>query len=330
MGLPYVSVSIVFPFAGAPTLKEELRREVSAYRAENFSANTKKTYQSHLTSYLKFCDLMDIVPVPASEETVALYAAYLARRLKPSSVTQYINIIRVLHLECGLPHPFKESWLVKTTVKGIERTKGCAPARKTPITPELLLAIKRGLNLATVKDCVFWAACLVLFFGLLRKSNLFQDDGSFDPKKQLTRDSVSADHQSLTITVSWSKTIQRHEKVLTIRLPLLPHHPLCPVKAVVDMFIALGPADPKEQAFPLKGSDFNQRLRALTAGLEGDFSSHSFRRGGATWALNCAIPESVIRMMGDWKSQVYLQYLDQLPQNVIDRYRRVFAKQLPR
>ncbi|KAK7089168.1 hypothetical protein V1264_024786 [Littorina saxatilis] len=52
---------------------------------------------------------MDIMPVPVNEQTVAQYAAYLARRLKPSSIKQYINIIRILHLESGLPHPFKDS-----------------------------------------------------------------------------------------------------------------------------------------------------------------------------------------------------------------------------
>ena len=78
-----------------------------------FAESTKKTYQTHLNSYLKFCDTMDIVPVPASEQTIAQYAAYLARRLKPDSVKQYLNIIRILHLECGEKHPYKDSWYVK-------------------------------------------------------------------------------------------------------------------------------------------------------------------------------------------------------------------------
>lgn len=59
-----------------------------------------------------FCDTMNIVPVPASEQTVAHYAAYLARRLKPASVKQYLNVIRMLHFGCAEPHPYKDTRLV--------------------------------------------------------------------------------------------------------------------------------------------------------------------------------------------------------------------------
>jgi hypothetical protein len=307
-----------------------LKTEVQKYRAATFADNTKKTYQSHLRSYLTFCEEMEIVPVPASEQVVAQYAAYLARRgLAPSSVRQYLNIIRILHLESGVNHPYKDSWLVTTTLKGIDRIKGCAPNRKTPISPQVLLDIHHAMNLSCVKDCIFWAACLVMFFGLLRKSNLFQDNGSFSAERQLTKgDFVLNDENSVTVLVRWSKTIQRKEKTLKIGLPLLADHPLCPVTAVRGMFTALGPGCPASQAFPMRGSDFNKRLRALTSHISGDFSSHSFRRGGATWSLMCGVPSEVVKLMGDWKSTCYLHYLDQIPDNVIDRYRLLCAQKL--
>ena len=37
-------------------------------------------------------------------------------------------------------------------------------------------------------DIVFWAACLVMFFGLFRKANLFAKQ-KFDADKYFTRDS---------------------------------------------------------------------------------------------------------------------------------------------
>ena len=66
---------------------------------------------------------MNINPVPVDEKTAAQYAAYLARWLKPISKTQYLNIIHILHLECGQPSPAQDSWYVKTT-KDIEKVKG--------------------------------------------------------------------------------------------------------------------------------------------------------------------------------------------------------------
>ena len=40
------------------------------------------------------------------------------------------------------------------------------------------------------------------------------------------------------------------------------------------------------------------------------YSGHSFRRRGATHALNCGVPAEVIKAQGDWKSLAYLHYLN--------------------
>ena len=101
--------------------------------------------------------------------------------------------------------------MVYLILKGTEKLKGCMPHHQTPIIPELLLLIKCGCNLCA-KDAVFCAAFLVLFFGLLQKSNLVQDSEQLDPKRQLTRDSLASDQQSVTLTVCWTKTIYHRKK----------------------------------------------------------------------------------------------------------------------
>ena len=60
--------------------------------------------------------------------------------------------------------------------------------RKSPITADILLHIKKELKMSNRDDSVFWAACLVLFFGLFRKANLFAKQ-KFDADKHFTRDS---------------------------------------------------------------------------------------------------------------------------------------------
>jgi hypothetical protein len=102
--------------------------------------------------------------------------------MKPNSVRQYINIVRILHLESGFAHPFEQSWFVKTTLRGIDRDLSREVTRKAPVTPDILLAIKRQLNLSLPTDDVFWAACLVMFYGLLRKSNIFLDNSKKSEK----------------------------------------------------------------------------------------------------------------------------------------------------
>ncbi|XP_070174231.1 uncharacterized protein [Littorina saxatilis] len=326
----------VFFVAGdAQAFEKKLEEELVHFRGLTFAENTVKTYQTHLTAYLDFCKQLGIPPVPVSEREVALFAAFLARRMKPSSVKQYINIVRILHLEAGFGHPFEQSWSVKTTLRGIDREKGCQVMRKAPITPGMLLDIKRQLNLALPSDALFWAACMVMFFGLLRKSNLFE------PGKQLTRDCfvVEKDQKSIIVLVKSSKNNQFRERVHKVSLPVLDPHPLCPVSAVVSAFrlqstqtgdiaqlvarwiciqlAAVSIETPTAPAFPLSAAAFARRLRLLVGGRS-DISSHSFRRGSATWALSCGVPVEVIKVMGDWKSSAYLVYLDQIPQRTLD------------
>ncbi len=40
------------------------------------------------------------------------------------------------------------------------------------------------------------------------------------------------------------------------------------------------------------------------------YSLHSLCRGGETWAFVSGIPEKYIKVLGDWASDVYRQYLD--------------------
>ena len=53
------------------------------------------------------------------------------------------------------------------------------------------------------------------------------------------------------------------------------------------------------------------RLRAilLSAGLPGDFSSHSFRIGAATSAASAGVPDRLIQVLDWWKSNAYKQYI---------------------
>ncbi len=45
------------------------------------------------------------------------------------------------------------------------------------------------------------------------------------------------------------------------------------------------------------------------------YVGHSFRRGVASWALTNQVPGEFIQLLGDWKSQVYREYL-QVPLSV--------------
>ena len=321
---------------------EEYRRlheEVAAYRSAAFADNTKKTYRCHLNAYLTFCNNMAVPPVPASHTLISMYAAYLARRLKARSVRQYINVVRLLHLESGYDNPCAGNWQLQSTLKGIERTLGLSVTRKTPIHPSFLIQIQKTLRWNSVLDCNFWAAALVMFFGMFRKSNLFpSSDALFTPDKQFTRSDFILQTNHVSVEVKYSKTIQCKERKFTVKFPLL-QSTLCPVTALLRAF-CLTRLPPDAPAFisgpegtPMSGVVFTKRLKEPVAQCGVDprrYASHSFRRGSATWALACGVPGELVKSMGDWKSAVYLDYLDDLPESVWNSYMHQFSTPLPK
>lgn len=280
---------------------------------------------------------MNLLPVPVSDVVVAKYASYLARRLSANSVRQYLNVVRLLHQECNEDNPCN-SWFVRSTLRGIDRLHGKETLRKSPILPDILMRMHDVLNLSNPCEAMFWAAALVLFFGTFRKSNLMPNNTQEDTSKQFKRCDFVFKDNGIELCVRWSKTIQNKERSFVVLLPKISHV-LCPVTAVSHAF-ALCPLPDDSLAFVqnrqglvLTSGRFNALLKRTLdlCGIESaTYSSHSFRRGSATWALQCGIPGEVVKLLGDWKSNVYLSYLDQIPVSTLNNYRKSFSSSLPR
>lgn len=261
-------------------------------------------------------------PIPASSQQLCRYAAFLARRLSSTSIPKYLNVVRLMSLECGLPNPLQDDWQLRSLLLGIKRVKGSSVTRKVPITPPLLLKIYGLINLSLPEDLAFWASSLVMFFGLLRKSNVLAPSLSgFDESKHLRRCDFLPRPWGVEVTIRWSKTIQYRERSLSVPLPILPNHPLCPTIAILRYFKITAGAPPDGPAFTVPSGDafrpltypkFVKILRSLLVKLgcsPSQYAGHSFRRGGASWALEAGLSGDVIQILGDWKSDAYKQYL---------------------
>jgi integrase len=267
---------------------------------------------------------MGYKPVPISDINICRYAAYLTdvKKLSAASIPKYLNIIRLLHLECGLANPLEDNWALDSVLRGIKRILGETPKRKLPLSPDILVRIKDLLNFDSPVHVVFWAACMVMFFGLFRKSNVLAPGGVFDPQKNLCRSDFFLHHWGLEIRVRWSKTIQNKERSLSVPIPYIMGHSLCPASAVIKAFNLTRSAPRDGPAFvypvmqgvePLRYPRFLKLLRHYLGRLglaSGQYAGHSFRRGGATLALQAGIPGDIIMQLGDWKSDAYRLYLD--------------------
>ncbi|MES9884144.1 MAG: hypothetical protein ABW185_25135, partial [Sedimenticola sp.] len=198
------------PYSQQPgALTRSLDAEVLFLRSNTFASSTGKTYHAHLVCYSNFCNQLGIKVVPISQTDLGRYIAFLSRKLCVSSIRQYLNVVRLVHLEAGCRNPLEGNWYVSSILKGVRRVKGSAVTQKLPITPPILRAIFTVINLNSSLDRAFWAAALVAFFSFFRKSNLLiPSDFLFDPNRHLCATDVTFSQEGAVLRVRWSKVIQ--------------------------------------------------------------------------------------------------------------------------
>lgn len=296
-----------------------LDADVVKYQAHAYAETTKQTYCTHRRSYLSFCAKYGYVPVPASTDTLCRYVASLTHSLKYSSIKQYINIVRLLHLEWGLPNPLQNNFWLNTTLRGIRRVHGDVTVHKLPLTPDILSRIYQLLDMRNPMHTCVWAAALLMFFGLLRRSNVLPSVVKPNLSgKHLQRKDVLFHSWGIMLVFRHTKTIQFQERSLHIPLPRKPGSIFCPVQAT---FLALENNTSLPMTAPvfvLPGGDaltasvFVKQIQSCLQKLglpAHQYGGHSLRRGGASWAYRVGVDVETIRQLGDWKSLAYTNYI---------------------
>jgi hypothetical protein len=165
---------------------------------------------------------------------------------------------------------------------------------------------------------VYKALFTTAFFTMSRKSNLVPTPHINSPDHYITRQDISLSEDTALIVFRTSKTNQCAARTHFTPLFHIPNSSICPVKALQDMFTHI-PAHPTSPAFilpnnkPITYFQYNQLIKILvkTLGLPpSSYSTHSFRRGGATHAFHNKVPSELIKLHGDWKSEAYMIYLE--------------------
>lgn len=306
----------------------KLHKDTKRSQRSAFASGTVKNLKCQWSKFAKFCQLSGDDTMPVSTDRLCLYIQFLSRTLRsPQSIKNYVSGLKTLHLMLDLSFPSLSSLDVKLTIKGVEKSLKHVPFQATPVTPELLTQISRVLNLQDPVDIVFWCLFLFLFFLFSRKSQFLPDSlNKVDLFKIVCRRDVKYRDNMLYVTFRWTKTIQASGRVLIIPLAPISGSVLCPVSAYLNM-IAEIPTKPSSPAFVLPGSlnpvtyDKFQRVFKHIVSLLGldqsAFSSHSFRRGGASFAFRVGVPPDLIKVQGDWASDAYRLYVQiGLPQRI--------------
>ena len=280
-----------------------------------------KTYSSAQRRYLSFCQVYQVPPLPLSEVSVCLFAAFLAHQgLKAQSISSYLSALRHLQVSSGLPPPQRAEWpRLQYVLKGIARGQASAPQKRLPITATIMKGLQvacASMTASVVEARLLWAACCLGFFGFMRAGEFTLDSRTASPS--IRREDVAVDsHQ--------------HPSLVRIRLRRAKTDPfghgvnifvsrtnvdLCPVAAILG-YLAVRPQVEgallvHEDGSPLTRDQFVRLLKnALrAAGIDDSaYAGHSLRIGAATAAAAAGVPAHVIKMLGRWESSAYQIYI---------------------
>ena len=311
------------PGVKATSALKQLDAELADLRRKAYAPSTYRGYHSNIKTFLAFCSTHDLQPVPASPLTICRYITFLARDKALSTIQQYLSSVRLLHLELGYNHPYQDSYSVSSLLKGVKRVKGQSSAYKLPLSIKQIHSMHTHLDIASMPGLQLWCVINLCFYGLLRIGSVtVPNKQSWDSSKILTRGDITITNDGCILKFRHTKTIQYGERVFEAAIPRLPGTPHCPTSLLMAFLLKAGslpdsspalayltPGGKEATITPAEARKGFKHLLSCIGLSTKDHNTHSLRRSGASHLLSAGVDLSVIRCLGDWKSDAIFRYL---------------------
>ena len=318
----------------AGLLDPVLLERAGAYARGARAASTWAAYDRDMARFVAWCITRGLRALPADPATVCVWLADQAPvwrpatptdpletviegqvrerdGLRPATLARRLAAISVVHRAAGVTNPATHEQ-VRATLAGIRRHPGVGPPRRrTAARTEQVLAMTNGLdpehNTVDARDL---ALILIGYAAALRRSDLARLDLA----------DLTVDEHGLSVRIRRSKTDQEADGVVVGIAA--DDDGACPAaqawtswrahlaRAGVTRGAAWRPIHRSRQdtltirPARLSGRAINEIItrRAAQVGLDGDFGSHSLRRGLATEAIANGVPEHAVMRHGRWRS----------------------------
>ena len=311
---PALSDNGGFPGVPAPLVDlEETIEQALAFADAAKSENTHRAYAADWRIFRTWCAGRGLDSLPADPRTVALFLADEASRRAVSTLRRRLAAIGHAHTQEGHEPPQAlDTGTLRDVVAGIARTKGSKPRKALPLMPADIRAIVDALpdDLRGKRDK---ALILTGYCGNFRRSEvagiLLQD--------------VEIERRGMRITLPFSKGDQLGDGI-TKAIPRGRVHGYCPVAALEDWLEAAGIA--KDAVFrtfgpgrgerpltaPVTGGTVDRIVKrsAAKAGISGDISAHSLRRGWMTAVAPRERPLAMARHAGHKDIKTSMGYIE--------------------
>ncbi|MFC9949973.1 tyrosine-type recombinase/integrase [Streptomyces prasinus] len=315
-----------------------LSPETAAAIAASVAASTRRAYGADREAFAAWCATEGRTAVPASAETMAEWVRHLTVTLRPrtgrpagpSTIERALSAVTSWHEEQSLPKPtMRGARAVLNAYKdrlAQEKAAAAQPKQATAALPAQIRAMLTGVDRAALAGQRNAALVLLGFATAARVSELVALDLA----------AVVETEHGYDVTV-YRKKVRKH----TTNAILYGTDPAtCPVRALrayraaladagrtegplfvrVDRWGRLAPpltrnglpiGDPAGRMTAEAAAEVIERL-ADAAGLSGDWSGHSLRRGFATAARAAGHDPLEIARAGGWAdgSRVLARYMD--------------------
>lgn len=298
----------------------------SALRA-GLAANTHRAYGPGLRAWAAFCTRMGWTPLlhgdapetrREAEYRILCFAVHLAQRVSVATIKVYLAAVHQWHVQEQGTHPWATGLRLPLLLEGLRRLQQRQPVRRTPVTVDILRQWREHFQLQHLRDATIWAALLLAFFGLLRKSEFTVSPGTpFDATRHLARQDVRFLYDSAQVAVGMEvhvKFSKAHQTGCVQPVPIAARgDDICPVGALQHLLtLCAGPPDAPLLCLPsgpLTTPEFSRAFQTLTAAtpsLRGAyFAPHSLRIGGAMALHEAGAPDSVLQLLGRWSSTAF-------------------------
>lgn len=288
--------------------KELLREVVQEIAKASKSENTKKAYRSDWNRYTSWCNQMQCVHLPATDDTLSMYFADMMMvGYKTSTIIRALSTIQEAHRKAG--HPFNATPILDSVVQGVKRLNGMKQKGKEPVKADLLIQLVGQIpiddDILHVRD-----RFLLLFSwsSSLRRSELVN----------LNVEDIQEEEAGLVVHLQKSKTDQ--ESIgRYIGIPFGQNPSTCPVFAY-QKWIEM--SNIREGSL-FRGVNRHRQVRKnrmnaesintilkkhiKAAGLKDeDFGAHSLRAGYVTTARAMNVPDHIIQEQTGHTSTVML------------------------
>ncbi len=301
------------------------------------AANTTRGYTSDLKSYLHFCTLHGLTPLPADVATLSEYVAYLATD-KPASeqlegggrekkkkgqqpltkphslatIKRHLAAIRKAHQLGGHPMPATMDAL-NIVMEGIARTLGKRQDQAPAFTVEELKHAIRRIDLETTAGLRDRALLLVGFAGAFRRSELVD----------LNIEQLEFTERALLVHLAKSKTNQ-YGAVEDKAIFYAPSMDFCPVRCLRawlnllgrttgPLFVKIPRAAPGQMAVPSEKRLSDISINKLVQKRLGSgYSAHSLRVSFVTVAVLNGQSHKAIKNQTKQKTDAMIERYTQL------------------